>query len=175
MLYEVDAFNIKATLVEPGHVRRDEPGSSTTLPTFGHFSITPASEPYAGATAPAGHAKRMVQWLGERQPTSAVKVAELVWQLGHCSFPPLRLLLGSFAVESVRDRLRCVIEEIEDWKFLSFGEDGTAGGVGNANGKREKVEDEEDGDGEGERDEGGEKDIKMEDDANGNGEEGSGD
>ena len=162
MLYEVDAFNIKATLVEPGHVRRDEPGTSTTLPTFGHFSITPASEPYAGATAPAGHAKRMVQWLGERQPTSAVKVAELVWQLGHCSFPPLRLLLGSFAVESVRDRVRCVIEEIEDWKFLSFGEDGTAGGGGNADGKREKVEDEEDG--EGEREEAGEKDIKMEDD-----------
>lgn len=157
MLYEVDAFNIKATLVEPGHVRRDEPGTSTTLPTFGHFSITPASEAYAAPTAPAGHAKRMVQWLGERQPTSAVRVAELVWQLGHCSFPPLRLLLGSFAVESVRDRLRCVLEEIEDWKFLSFGEDG--GGSGG------KVEDE----GEGE-----ERDIKMEEDEDGDGEDGSG-
>lgn len=122
MLYEVDAFNIKATLVEPGHVRRDEPDSKTNpLPVYGHFFIKPASEPYAGSTAPAGHAKRMVQWFGERQPTSAVKSAELVWQLGHCSFPPLRLLLGSYAVESVRDRLRSIIEEIEDWKHLSFG------------------------------------------------------
>lgn len=158
MLCEVDAFNIKATLVEPGHVRRDEPGTSTTLPTFGHFSITPASEPYATATAPAGHAKRMVQWLGERQPTSVVKAAELVWQLGHCSFPPLRLLLGSFAVESVRDRLRCVIEEIEDWKFLSFGEDG------DAKGKGDKSEGEENGE---EKDEKDEKDIKMEEDGEG--------
>ena len=121
MLYEVDAFNIKATLVEPGHVRRDEPECrSNPLPTFGHFFIKPASEPYAGPTAPAGHAQRMIQWLGDRQPTSAIKAAELVWQLGHCSFPPLRLLLGSYAVESVRDRLRSIIEEIEDWKHLSF-------------------------------------------------------
>lgn len=121
MLYEIDVFNIKATLVEPGHVRRDEPDSTDDpLPTFGHFLIKSASEPYAGPTAPAAHAKRMVQWLGDRQPTSAVKAAELVWQLAHCSFPPLRLLLGSYAVESIRDRLRSIIEEIEDWKHLSF-------------------------------------------------------
>ncbi|KAI9810993.1 MAG: hypothetical protein M1827_005725 [Pycnora praestabilis] len=121
MLYEIDAFGIKATLVEPGHVRRDEPDSKTNpLPTYGHFFIKPPSEPYAGPNSPAGHAKRMVQWMGDRQPTSAVKCAELVWQLGHCSYPPLRLLLGSYAVESIRDRLRSIIEEIEDWKHLSF-------------------------------------------------------
>lgn len=132
MLYETDVFNVRATLVEPGHVRRDEPSApdskATPLPTFGHFSIKPASAPYGSLTAPAGHAKRMLQWLGERQPTSAVKAAELVWQLGHCRFPPLRLLLGGFAVDCVRDRLRCIMEEIEDWKWLSFGaEEGSEG------------------------------------------------
>lgn len=126
MLYEVDAFNIKATLVEPGHVRLDEPddhdadGEGVKLKRYGHFFVKPAREPYNGPTAPAGHAKRMVQWLNDRQPTSAVKSAELVWQLGHCSYPPLRLLLGTYAVDSIRDRLRSVIEEIEDWKHLSF-------------------------------------------------------
>lgn len=128
MLYEVDSFNIKATLVEPGLVRRDDPeaaeaGGNATLnplPTWGHFLIKPASEPYSHATSPALHAKRMVQWLGDRQPTSAVKCAELVWQLGHCSYPPLRLLLGSYAIESIRDRLRSVTEELEDWKHLNF-------------------------------------------------------
>ncbi len=93
----------------------------------------------------------MVQWLGDKQPTSAVKAAELVWQLGHCSFPPLRLLLGSFAVESVRDRLRCVTEEIEDWRFLSFRGDGE--GSGGRDGNKEE-EDEEDGDVKMEGDEG---------------------
>jgi NAD(P)-dependent dehydrogenase (short-subunit alcohol dehydrogenase family) len=121
MLYEIDSFNIKATLVEPGLVRRDEPDwAPSPLPMWGHFLIKPPSEPYAQATSPALHAKRMVQWLGDRQPTSAVRCAELVWQLGHCSYPPLRLLLGSYAIESIRDRLRSVIEELEDWKHLHF-------------------------------------------------------
>ncbi|KAI2642783.1 hypothetical protein GGS21DRAFT_486608 [Xylaria nigripes] len=121
MSYEIDAFNVKATLVEPGLVRRDEPDSGTNpLPTWGHFLIKPASEAYAHATSPALHAKRMVQWLGDRQPTSAVKCAELVWQLAHCSYPPLRLVLGSYAIESIRDRLRSVTEELEDWKHLNY-------------------------------------------------------
>ncbi|KAI4744428.1 NAD(P)-binding protein [Aureobasidium sp. EXF-12298] len=134
LLYEVDAFNIKATLVAPGHLRLDEPtglddkGSDSAdksrLPTYGHFLVKSPSQPYESQNAPAAHAKRVVQWLSNKQPTSAVKSAELTWQLGHCSFPPLRLLLGSFAVESIRDRLRCIIEEssvqIEDWKHLSF-------------------------------------------------------
>jgi NAD(P)-dependent dehydrogenase (short-subunit alcohol dehydrogenase family) len=121
MSYEIDSFNIKATLVEPGLLGADGPdGETNPLSSWGHFLIKPASEPYAQATSPALHAKRMVQWLGGRQSTSAAKCAELVWQLGHCSYPPLRLLLGSYAVESARDRLKSVIEELEDWKHLHF-------------------------------------------------------
>ena len=123
MLYEVDSFNIKATLVEPGHLRRDDVqqlSNNGELPIFGHFKVKPPSKPYSGRDAPANHAKRMLQWIGDHQATSAVKAAELVWQLGHCSYPPLRLLLGTFAVESIRDRLKSIIEEIEDWKHLQF-------------------------------------------------------
>ncbi|KAI0022083.1 hypothetical protein F4780DRAFT_769950 [Xylariomycetidae sp. FL0641] len=121
MLYEIDSFNVKATLVEPGLVRRDEPDAhANPLPTWGHFLIKPASDAYQHSTSPALHAKRMVQWLGDRQPTSAVKCAELVWQLAHCSYPPLRLVLGSYAIESIRDRLRSVTEELEDWKHLNY-------------------------------------------------------
>ncbi|CAG8902046.1 unnamed protein product [Penicillium egyptiacum] len=146
MLYEVDSFNIKGTLVEPGHMRRDDIGDlvsssalahnpsehqlSSPLPLYGHFLVKPPSEPYNTTTSPAAHARRMLMWLGDKQPASAVKAAHLVWQLGHCSYPPLRLILGTYAVESVRDRLKCIIEEIEDWKYLSFptGETQLAGG-----------------------------------------------
>jgi NAD(P)-dependent dehydrogenase (short-subunit alcohol dehydrogenase family) len=143
MLYEVDSFNIKGTLVEPGHMRRDDVGDlvsdsatgsaampstekerehnlASPLPLYGHFFVKQPSEPYNSPTAPAAHAKRMLMWLGDKQPASAVKAAYLVWQLGHCSYPPLRLILGTYAVESIRDRLKCIIEEIEDWKYLSF-------------------------------------------------------
>lgn len=155
MLYEVDPFGIRATLVEPGHLRRDDdhsvgpqgpeatpttngggaggsrPGTTvatsggtgnnvSTLPLFGHFKVAKASEPYMGKDAPAAHAQRTLHWMGNNQPVSVVKAAELVWQLGHCRYPPLRLILGSFAVDSIRDRLKSIIEEIEDWKHLSF-------------------------------------------------------
>ena len=144
LLYETAGFHVRATLVEPGHVRRDDPPASAddvgkkseavvtkaangkvekmALPAFGHFSVlqSPPGSVYANPTSPAHHARRVVQWLGDRQPTSAFKGAELVWQLGHCRFPPLRLLLGAFAVESVRERMRGLTEEIEDWKNLSF-------------------------------------------------------
>lgn len=143
MLYEVDGFGIKATLVVGGHMQRDEiqdeagklnddnqrrqndkiedgAQPDTHLKPFQHFHIKSASAPYASSTSPAGHSQRMLQWIGDNQPTSAIRSAELVWQLGHCSFPPLRLLLGSYAVESMRDRLRSILEEIEDWKHLGF-------------------------------------------------------
>jgi NAD(P)-dependent dehydrogenase (short-subunit alcohol dehydrogenase family) len=145
MLYEIDIFNIKATLVEPGHVRLDEPddgviprapGASASTAAnananananpasgavagppkpkrYGHFWVKPnPSASYSPLNSPSRHARRMVQWLNDRQPVSAVKSAELIWQLGHCSYPPLRLLLGSYAVDSIRDRLRSIIEEV---------------------------------------------------------------
>ncbi|KAH6850213.1 hypothetical protein B0I37DRAFT_108088 [Chaetomium sp. MPI-CAGE-AT-0009] len=164
MLYEVDSFNIKATLVEPGLVRRDEPDSKTNpLPTWGHFLIKPASEAYSHATSPALHAKRMVQWLGDKQPTSAVKCAELVWQLGHCSYPPLRLLLGSYAIESIRDRLRSVTEELEDWKHLNYPvpPDAPGGERGDKMDRDEGDDKEEKGD-RGDRDDGEEREGEEE-------------
>ncbi|KAF2669047.1 NAD(P)-binding protein [Microthyrium microscopicum] len=119
MLYEVDVFNIKATLVEPGHMRLDEPDTASMgIKNYSAFKVKAPSEPYAHANAPAGHAQRMVRWLVDRQPVSTVRSAELVWQLAHCSYPPLRLLLGAYAVESIRDRLRCIIEEVRLFKLL---------------------------------------------------------
>lgn len=155
MLYEIDVFGIKATLVEPGHMRIDEPtglddkaadlpvvsdeGYEVRIKKYGHFLVKKPSPPYDTPTAPAGHARRVIQWLSDRQPVSAVKSAELVWQLGHCRYPPLRLLLGSVAVDSVRDRLRSVLEEIEDWKHLSspLAEDAVEGIKGDGDGDEE--------------------------------------
>ena len=180
MLYEVDAFDIKATLVEPGLVRRDDAATRgnaekdggdsingnnrnnrnnrssganqgmESLPTWGHFLIKPPSEPYADASAPSRHMIRMVQWLGDRQPTSVVQCAEIVWQLAHCKFPPLRLPLGSYAIESIRDRLRSVTEELDDWRHLNFplppevtGGISTTPGVAGPSGSSAVVDDDE--------------------------------
>ena len=131
MLYEVDGFGIRVSLVEPGYLRRDDERifgydgvggdeGKVKVGLYGHFKVLKESKPYESADSPAKHAKRILQWIGDNQSTSVVKSAELVWQLAHCDYPPLRLLLGTYAVESVRDRLKSVIEEIEDWKGLNF-------------------------------------------------------
>jgi short subunit dehydrogenase len=150
MLYEVDAFGIKATIVEPGHLRLndapDAPPGRELSAGAAAFRVVEPSDAYADVTAPAMHAQRMVRWLADRQSVSTARSAELAWQLAHCRYPPLRLLLGSYAVESIRDRMRCIIEEvsgflsiwttfadcrkIEDWKHLNFpteSDDGTGG------------------------------------------------
>ncbi|KAL8767695.1 MAG: hypothetical protein Q9209_005875 [Squamulea sp. 1 TL-2023] len=191
MLYETHAFNIRATLVEPGHLRHDDVEDASTSaknqrPESGghgsspstHFLLKPPlpNSPYNTPTSPASHPLRVLQWLSQpsesnpgNQPhpcTSTVRCAELVWQLGHCTYPPLRLLLGAFAVESVRDRLRCVIEEIEEWRWLGFGsgeeeEEEDAEGDGRE-GSRE-VKEEGEGDGEEHRHGHGEGNRREED------------
>jgi len=113
-MYELEPFNIHVTLVEPGPSRRDEPDENINGPSpmWGHFLMKPPTDAYRATTSPAQHATRMVDWLRFRQPTSAVRIAKMVWELGHCRLPPLRLLLGSHAVDSIRDRLRSTIEEV---------------------------------------------------------------
>jgi hypothetical protein len=171
MLYEVDGFGIRASLVEPAHLRRDDGhigqarvnGKSDRLQLYGHFKVLKPSQPYAGMDAPAKHAQRLLQWIGDHQPTSVVKAAELSWQLGHCSFPPLRLLLGTYAVESVRDRLKSVMEEIEDWKYLSFP---PLDGMDEKDNGEEEGEDRVGSDDDADKDDDGEDDEDAEEDEN---------
>ncbi|EPS41087.1 hypothetical protein H072_5013 [Dactylellina haptotyla CBS 200.50] len=120
LMYELEPFNVKVSLVIAGLAKRDEPTQDThgAIPNWAHFLITTPSASYSNVASPANHARRMVQWIRDKQITSGLKVAEMVWELAHCQKPPLRLLLGQHAVESMRDRLRFTLEEIEDWKHL---------------------------------------------------------
>lgn len=125
MLYEVNQFDIKVTLIECGWIHRDmlkcdTKVSPTVTSVWGDFIIKSPSEPYSQLNSPALHTARMIQWLGDKKPTSIIKCADLGWQLGHCSYPPSRLYLGSYAIESARDRMRSLVEELEDWTHLHF-------------------------------------------------------
>ncbi|KAF8457232.1 hypothetical protein BGX38DRAFT_1086497 [Terfezia claveryi] len=165
LMYEIEPFGVKATLVEPSITRRDEPdelAANIQPPLWGHFLIKPPSAPYRPSTSPAQHALKMVDWLKHNQPTSAVKIAECVWELAHCEHPPLRLLMGSHAVETTRDRLRAIIEEIEEWKHLNFPSDHLPSE--NEEGEHSRTEgenDDGDGDNDDEGDEGEDGDGDM--------------
>ncbi|KAG0644073.1 hypothetical protein HOY80DRAFT_1007059 [Tuber brumale] len=142
LMYEVEPLGIKVTIVVPGLSRRDEPDENLNgpAPMWGHFLLKPPADAYRATNSPAQHATRMIDWLKYKEPTSAIRIAEITWELGHSAHPPLRLFLGGHAVEAVRDRLRSTIEEvssylllylnvylgrwelflIEDWKHLNF-------------------------------------------------------
>lgn len=67
---------------------------------------------------PAEYGVQFTKHLDKILATSTVKVASIIWEIGHCKSPPLRLLLGSCGVLGMKDKLRGMAEEIEDWKFL---------------------------------------------------------
>jgi len=126
-LYEVSEWDIGATIVIAPEMRDD----TDKVPSQGENArkrqdrakeivVDQGNGVYGDESSPVKHVARVAQWMEGRQPISMVRSAELMRQLGHCKYPPLRLLLGMYAVETVRDRLRCVIEEIEDWKHLNF-------------------------------------------------------
>ncbi|KAK9358150.1 hypothetical protein V1504DRAFT_442363 [Lipomyces starkeyi] len=114
--YEIEEFGLKATLVYPGTIKQDDRTQDKRSPPWRHFVIKPLSNDYRGT--PAEHARRMILWVGAHRTTSVEKIGEIIWELAHSGNPPMRLLLGSEAVESMRDKLRQTIEEVEDWKFL---------------------------------------------------------
>ncbi|KAK9455285.1 hypothetical protein V1511DRAFT_499999 [Dipodascopsis uninucleata] len=87
-----------------------------TVPPWRHFVVKPRLGPYQDT--PAEYGRRLILWLSANNSTKSDKVGRVVIELAHCRHPPMRLLLGSDAVETMRDRLRQVIEEVEDWKFL---------------------------------------------------------
>jgi len=133
MLYEVHSFGIRSTIVSPAPTRDDavqddymsnsqkrmggvasnlDTDDRKTMQVHGHFLVKEPSQPYSAKSSPSEHVKNAVEWMKGNEPVSVVKSAELVWQLGHCKYPPLRLNLGMFAVECIRDRLKSVLEEV---------------------------------------------------------------
>ncbi|ANB15803.1 hypothetical protein AWJ20_3447 [Sugiyamaella lignohabitans] len=52
------------------------------------------------------------------QTAQVNSLGNLVWDLAHCNNPPIRIALGRQATKTVKDKLRSVVEEVEDWKYL---------------------------------------------------------
>lgn len=87
-MYEVEPLGVKVSIVVPGLSRRDEPDENLNgpAPMWGHFLLKPPEDAYRATTSPAQHATRMIDWLKYREPTSAVRCAEIVWEVCGCGF-----------------------------------------------------------------------------------------
>lgn len=107
---EVDAFNIKVLIVEPGPFRTNFCGA----PLKAAANKISAYEPAIGDTLSRIHHQHGKQ---EGDPQKAVQV---IIQAVYSDNPPLRLPLGRIAYDSMLDKIESVKKDLEAWSTLSL-------------------------------------------------------
>lgn len=112
---EVAPLGIKVTIIEPGGFRTDFAGVSSSIGT-----VLADYDSTVGATARFQH-----EYNGH-QPGDPVKTAEVIIQAAALPEPPLRLLLGTDAVNAVDKNDRAKTEARKKWEYLSLSTDFTA-------------------------------------------------
>lgn len=109
---EVGPLGIKVTIIEPGGFRTDFAGASTT--------IREGSPEYA---ATVGAAARFQRDYDGKQPGDPTRAAAVILHIARLEEPPLRLLLGSDAVDIVEKADLARSEAIRRWRDLSASTD----------------------------------------------------
>lgn len=109
---ETAPLGIKVTIIEPGGFRTDFAGTSTV--------INAGQEAYASTVGASAAFQRRFNGM---QPGDPVKAARVILQIAATDDPPLRLLLGSDAVEGVEKADRAKSESDQKWRSLSLSTD----------------------------------------------------
>ncbi len=110
---EVAPLGIKVTIIEPGGFRTDFAGASTTI----NDSVLPAYDSTVGKTG------RMQREYNGKQPGDPKKAAKAVIHITTVEHPPLRLLLGTDAVNGVGQSDIAKMEADKQWRELSISTD----------------------------------------------------
>jgi NAD(P)-dependent dehydrogenase (short-subunit alcohol dehydrogenase family) len=105
---EIAPLGLKVTVLEPGGMKTDWAGSSMTIPP-----VSAPYEPTVGAFA------RMLRAYSGSEPTDPAKVAELMLKLANQEKPPLRLLLGTDAVQYAPAAAQTLADSDALWHDLS--------------------------------------------------------
>ncbi|MFI6156295.1 oxidoreductase [Kitasatospora sp. NPDC051170] len=108
---ELAPLGVRVTIVEPGGFRTDFLSPSS-------LRVEPADiADYVEGTGPVR--KAMADYDG-RQPGDPVKVAKAVLDVTEAQEPPLRLQLGTDAVERIEAKLNRVREELDRWRHVAL-------------------------------------------------------
>jgi len=112
---EMALIGVKTTIIEPGGFRTDFAGASTSLDEG-----RPEYDAVVGATA-----RRQRDYNGQ-QPGDPARAAQAILTIAALDRPPLRLPLGSDAVEILERTDRARLDELSRWRTLSLSTDFTA-------------------------------------------------
>ncbi len=105
---EVAPLGIKVTVIEPGGMRTDWAGPSMSIP--------PISKPYEQTV---GAFAQMILSYAGKEPTDPAKVAQAILKLANMAEPPVRILIGSDAVEYAAAAAKQLAESDAKWRTLS--------------------------------------------------------
>jgi NAD(P)-dependent dehydrogenase (short-subunit alcohol dehydrogenase family) len=105
---EVRHLGIRVTIVEPGPVRTDFAAGSVAEPS--------QIDDY---DASVGEALRLFEQLAGNQPNDPARVAAAVVEAIEADEPPLRLVLGTEAVDAVRAKLDGQRDELDAWERVA--------------------------------------------------------
>jgi short-subunit dehydrogenase len=106
---EVAPLGIKVTIVEPGPFRTN----------FITNSLVRAAKSIDDYQKTVGKFKRVLESINGNQPGDPDKAAQAIFEVVNSSNPPLRLVLGSYAQQRFKSKLKQLGEEAEKWN--SFG------------------------------------------------------
>jgi NAD(P)-dependent dehydrogenase (short-subunit alcohol dehydrogenase family) len=105
---EVAPFGIRVTVLEPGGMKTDWAGASMDIPP-----ISPPYQQTVGAFA------QMLRSASGKEPSDPRKVAQIVLHLAGRDDAPLRLLLGTDAVEYAGKSAEVLAASDRQWRDLS--------------------------------------------------------
>lgn len=106
---ETKHLNIKVTIVEPGPFRTNWAGDSSVR-------SEKVIEDYSETV---GNRISRIQAYSGNQPGDPAKAARAIIKVTNSDNPPLRLPLGSVAIEAIRSKLKSVEKEINEWEKVA--------------------------------------------------------
>ncbi|MGW8958162.1 SDR family oxidoreductase [Paenibacillus sp. NPDC055715] len=111
---EIAAFNIQATLIEPGSARTNFSGSS--------LIVAEGIEDYA--QTPVGYMRQMAEQPSDRHtPGDPVKMVKAMIDVADAENAPLRLTLGSDAYDAIHTSLSSRLAALEGQKDTAYSTD----------------------------------------------------
>jgi NAD(P)-dependent dehydrogenase (short-subunit alcohol dehydrogenase family) len=109
LFHELAAINVKMTIVEPGGFRTDWGGASMEY-------AKPIAE-YESVIRPF---RERIKHNTGSEPGDPLKAANVLWEVSRMDKPPLRLVLGKFAKQYVKEGYEQSLAELEQWSDLSL-------------------------------------------------------
>lgn len=119
---EVRPLGLKVTIVQPGPFRTD----------FVARSLERATRQISDYDSSSGKFRRFLETMSGRQPGDPTKAADAIIAAVAAENPPLRLVLGKYAVDKARRKLAAAARELDAGGAAGLATDFTANGAAEA-------------------------------------------